>query len=88
MRNKKETLFDQDFREDLAFWIKNDQKIALKILSLVEEIERNPVQGRGKPERLKYLGENLWSRRITQEHRLVYMVSENKIFFLQCKYHY
>ena len=78
----------KQFREDLEEWVKVDRKIALKVLSFVEEVLRDPFTGRGKPEPLKYLPGNVWSRRITQEDRLVYRVGEDLIDFLQCKYHY
>ena len=72
----------------MAFWVKVDRIVALRILDIVEAIMRNPFEGMGKPEPLRYLGSGVWSRRITQEHRIVYVVSENKIDFIQCKYHY
>jgi len=82
------TIFHNEFREDISYWIKTDRKIALKILELVEAIVRNPFEGIGKPEPLRYLGSGVWSRRITQEHRLVYVVKDNEIAFVQCRYHY
>lgn len=92
MKNKtpKERLsiFHAEFREDLAYWIKVDRKVALRVLDIVEAILRNPFEGIGKPEPLRYLGSGVWSRRITQEHRIVYVVSDEKINFIQCKYHY
>ncbi|MCX6149174.1 MAG: Txe/YoeB family addiction module toxin [Ignavibacteriales bacterium] len=92
MKNKtpKERLsiFHTEFREDLAYWIKVDRKVALRILTMVEAILRNPFEGIGKPESLRYLSSGVWSRRITQEHRIVYVVSDEKINFIQCKYHY
>lgn len=89
-KNSKERLsiFHSEFREDLAYWIKIDRKVALKIFDLVEAIMRNPFEGIGKPEPLRYLGTGVWSRRITQEHRIVYVVTDEKIDFIQCKYHY
>jgi len=60
----------------------------LRIFTLIEAILREPFQGIGKPEPLKYLGTGVWSRRITQEHRLVYQVSQDRIDFLQARYHY
>ncbi len=84
----RETVFHSEFREDLKFWVKTDRKIALKILELVEAIMKNPVEGIGKPEPLRYLGSGVWSRRITQEHRIVYVVSNERIDFIQCRYHY
>ena len=82
------TVFHDEFREDLSYWVKIDRKIALKILELVEAIVRNPFEGIGKPEPLRSLGSGVWSRRITQEHRLVYVVKDNEIDFVQCRYHY
>jgi toxin YoeB len=81
-------IFDQQFREDLRWWAKKDRKILNRILDLVEAVITDPVAGIGKPEKLKYLPGSRWSRRITQEHRLVYQIGENKLIFLQCRYHY
>ena len=81
-------IIQKQFREDLQEWIKQDRKIALKIIDMMNEVLKEPFIGRGKPEPLKHLPGNLWSRRITQEDRLVYRVYENKIDFLQAKYHY
>lgn len=92
MKNKitKERLsvFHSEFREDLAYWVKIDRKVALRILEIVEAIMGEPFEGIGKPEPLRYLSSGVWSRRITQEHRIVYIVSDSKIDFIQCKYHY
>jgi toxin YoeB len=82
------SVFDPHFREDLAYWIQEDRKVALKILRLVEAVLRDPFRGEGKPEALKGLGAGVWSRRITREHRLVYLVKEKSIHFLQARYHY
>jgi len=82
------SIFRSEFREDLAYWVKIDHKVALRILEIVESVLRNPFEGIGKPEPLRYLGSSVWSRRITQEHRIVYVVSDDKIDFIQCKYHY
>jgi toxin YoeB len=82
------SVFDPDFREDLAYWVKQDRKVALRILRLVEAVLRDPFHGEGKPEPLKGLGHGVWSRRITQEHRLVYLVKEGRIHFLQARFHY
>jgi toxin YoeB len=85
---EKLLVFDRDFLEDLAFWVSTNRKVALKILALIEDIRRNPFEGLGKPEPLRHLGTGVWSRRITQEHRLVYMVENEKILFAQARYHY
>lgn len=81
-------VFQPEFREDLQHWIKTDRKKALKVLDLIEAVLHDPFKGIGKPEPLKYLGPGMWSRRLTQEHRLVYMVRDGRIDFLQARYHY
>lgn len=85
MRN---TVFHPEFREDLRYWVETDRKTALRIFDLVEAIMQEPFSGIGKPEALKYLRANTWARRISQEHRLVYRVSNDRIDFLQARYHY
>jgi toxin YoeB len=87
-RVAREAVFQPEFREDLIDWIKTDRKVALRVLELVEAILADPFAGIGKPEPLKYLLAGCWSRRVTQEHRLVYRVTEERIDFLQAKYHY
>ncbi len=90
MSNKKDraSVFQKEFRNDLKYWVKTDRKIALKVIELIEAIMKSPFEGIGKPEPLKYLGKSIWSRRITQEHRIVYLVRNDRINFLQCRYHY
>jgi toxin YoeB len=88
MTSSRLTIFQQEFLEDLHHWVETDQKVALRILTLVEAVMRDPFQGIGKPEPLKYLSPGAWSRRITQEHRLVYLVRDDRVDFLQCRYHY
>jgi toxin YoeB len=68
--------------------VETDRRTALRIFELIETILRDPFTGIGKPEPLKYALAGAWSRRINQEHRLVYRVSEAKIDFLQARYHY
>jgi toxin YoeB len=84
----RQAVFHPEFRVDLSYWVKTDRKAALRILELVEAVLRDPFDGIGKPEPLKFVLAGCWSRRITQEHRLVYQVSENRIEFLQARYHY
>ena len=87
MKNKpRDAVFQLEFREDLIYWIKQDRKIALKAFELIEAIMRDPFKGIGKPEPLKYLDSGTWSRRLTQEHRIVYLVSDSKIDFLNHLY--
>ncbi len=87
-RAEREAVFQPEFREDLRHWVETDRSAALRILHLVEAVLREPFSGIGKPEPLKYVLAGCWSRRITQEHRLVYHVSGNRIDFLQARYHY
>jgi len=85
---KREAVFQPEFREDLAYWVKTDRRIALRSFELIEAIIRDPFKGIGKPEPLKYLAPGTWSRRLTQEHRFVYLVRDDRIDFLQARYHY
>ena len=87
-KNSRDAIFHPEFREDLKYWVKTDRKIALRALELVEAIMRDPFYGIGKPEPLRYLAAGTWSRRLTQEHRIVYFVSDDRIDFLQARYHY
>ena len=89
--NKKrlrEAVFQPEFREDLAHWIRTDRKTALRVLDIIEAVIRDQFLGIGKPEPLKYLMAGAWSRRLTEEHRVVYLVSNDRIDFLQARYHY
>ena len=90
MTTKRERLavFHPEFRQDLRYWVEKDRRIALRILDLVEAVVRDPFQGIGKPEPLKYVLAGAWSRRISEEHRLVYTVNAGRIDFLQARYHY
>jgi toxin YoeB len=88
MPSDRDAVFHPEFRADLRYWVSVDRKIALRAWDLVEAIMRDPADGIGKPERLKYLGPGVWSRRLTQEHRIVYKVGEDRIDFLQARYHY
>jgi toxin YoeB len=81
-------VFQPEFIEDLRFWVETDRKLALRAFDLIEAILRDPFTGIGKPEPLKYLSPGAWSRRLTQEHRIVYLVRDEQIDFLQARYHY
>ncbi len=81
-------VFQPQFREDLRVWVETERRVALRVFDLIEAIMRDPFDGIGKPEPLKYLGSDVWSRRLTQEHRIVYVVTATRIDFLQAKYHY
>ena len=87
-KRDRAAVFHPEFREDLRFWVETDRRVALRALEIVEAILRDPFTGLGKPEPLKYLASGTWSRRLTQEHRIVYLVSNERIDFLQARYHY
>jgi toxin YoeB len=86
--SERASVFQQEFREDLRFWVKQDRRVALRLLDLVEAVMRDPFVGIGKPEPLKHLGPGVWSRRLTQEHRLIYLVTHTEIHLLKARYHY
>lgn len=81
-------VFHPRFREDLVWWYSTNKIKANKILDLIEAIMKSPLEGIGKPEPLKFLDSDTWSRRIDLEHRLVYRVTQERIDFLQARYHY
>ena len=83
----RESVISSKFRDDLSYW-ETDRRSLIKVLDLMGAINRDPFGGIGKPEPLKHAGAGIWSRRITQEHRLTYVVSEDRIEFLQARYHY
>jgi toxin YoeB len=80
--------FDVAAFEDLSWWITQDRQKALRIVSLIKDVQREPFKGIGKPEPLKHELKGCWSRRIDQEHRLIYQVTEEKIRILACRFHY
>jgi toxin YoeB len=80
--------FDAAAFEDLAWWIQRDRKKALRIVCLIQETRADPFGGIGKPEPLKHELAGCWSKRIDDEHRLVYQVREDRIRILACRYHY
>jgi toxin YoeB len=88
LRSEREAVFQPEFREDLRWWVETNRSTALRILVLVEAVLADPFQGIGKPERLKHQLAGAWSRRITQQHRLVYEVNGKRVDFLQARYHY
>jgi toxin YoeB len=80
--------FDKNAFEDLAWWIKEDRRKALRVIEIAKDIVRSPYEGIGKPEPLKHDLAGCWSRRIDQEHRIVYQVFPEKIRILACRFHY
>ena len=85
---RREAVFQPEFLEDLRYWVETDRKVALRLFDMIDAILREPFQGIGKPEPLRYLAVGAWSRRLTQEHRVVYLVRDERIDFLQARYHY
>jgi toxin YoeB len=81
-------VFDRSALEDLRYWVDTDRKKALKIIDLIEAALKEPFEGIGKPEPLRHALAGCWSRRIDQEHRLVYRVEKNVFTVLACRYHY
>lgn len=80
--------FDDSAFEDLAWWAEHDRSMAIRIIRLTRDVQREPFSGIGKPEPLKHEFSGCWSRRIDQEHRLVYQVLPDRIRILACRYHY
>jgi len=87
-KTPRNAVFHPEFRDDLRHWVETDRKMALRAFAIIEAVMRDPFQGVGKPEPLKYLDPGTWSRRLTQEHRLVYLVTDDRVDFLQARYHY
>ena len=81
-------IFHPNAWEDYLYWQKNDKKLLKKVNSLIKEIKRTPFEGTGKPEALKFDLSRFWSRRINQEHRLVYRIEKESLHVLSCRYHY
>ena len=81
-------IFSENAWEDYLFWQRTDKKILQRINTLLKEIKRNPFEGIGKPEPLKQALSGYWSRRINEEHRIVYKVASNAIYIAQLRYHY
>ena len=81
-------VFDPQALEHLRFWTETDRRKALKILDLIEATLKSPFQGIGKPEPLRFDLAGAWSRRIDQEHRLVYRAEKDELRVMSCRYHY
>ena len=87
-KRKRDAVFHVRFREDLRYWVETNHDIAIRAFDLIEAIMRDPFTGIGKPEPLRYELSGAWSRRLTREHRIVYLLSDDRITFLQARYHY
>ncbi len=81
-------VISSQFRDDLRYWIETDRKAALRVLDLMAAILADPFVGIGKPEPLRFELAGCWSRRITQEHRLVYRLIADRVEFVQARFHY
>ena len=81
-------MFHPEFIEDLKFWVHTDRKVALRLLTIVQAVLRTPFEGIALPEPLRHRPSGTWSRRLTKEHRVVYVVSDDRVDFLQGRYHY
>lgn len=84
----RRVVFEASAFEDFVGWSTTDKKIYAKIVTLIKDVQRSPFSGLGKPEPLRHELKGFWSRRITQEHRLVYKVTDDAIIVASCKYHY
>jgi toxin YoeB len=81
-------VWDESAWDDYTWWQVQDRKVLRRINTLIKDIARNANEGIGKPEPLKYGFQGYWSRRITDEHRLIYKVVGDQIRIAQCRYHY
>ena len=81
-------IFSDNAWEEYTSFLKEDRKILKRIHELLKDIDRNGHEGIGKPEPLRHTLSGYWSRRINQEHRLIYSIDEENIYILSCKYHY
>jgi toxin YoeB len=81
-------IFSENSWEDYNSWVADDRKVLAKINAIIKDIIRHPFEGIGKPEPLKHKLSGYWSRRITQEHRLVYQVLDDALYIISCRYHY
>lgn len=81
-------IFAANAWEDYLYWQKSDRKVLNRINALIKDIQRQPFEGIGKPEPLKHGLSGYWSRRITDEHRMVYKVEDDSVLIAQLRYHY
>ena len=85
---RRTAVIQDECLEDLRYWVDTNRKMALRVLDLMDAVLRDPHAGRGKPEHLKHFGGNVWSRRINDADRLVCEVFQDRVEFLQARYHY
>ena len=87
-KRKRSVVLQDECRDDLRYWVDTNRKVAQRVFDLIEAVMRDPYEGIGKPEPLKQMGGNVWSRRVTEADRLVYAVFVDRVEFLQARYHY
>jgi toxin YoeB len=87
-QRRREAVFHPEFIDDLRYFVQAERRVAPRALDLVEAVLGDPFGGIGKPEPLKHQLAGAWSRRLTKNHRIVYVVSESRVEFLQARYHY
>ena len=81
-------LFTEEGWDDYLYWQKTDKRVLRRVHELIKATQRTPFEGIGKPERLKHQFQGLWSRRITDEHRLIYEIVDNAVHVIACRFHY
>jgi toxin YoeB len=84
----KKIVFDVQAWEDLTWWIQHDRRVVARVMLLIADIQRDSFSGIGKPELLRHQFAGYWSRRVTEEHRLIYRVVGDEIRIASCRYHY
>lgn len=84
----RSVILEKYAQEDLFYWAKNDVKTLKKIIELIEDTQKNPFSGLGKPEPLKHDLKGFWAKRISDEHRMVYKVTDDALYIAQCRWHY
>jgi toxin YoeB len=87
-RPERDLVIGDQFQRDLEHWVRVEPRMALRVLDLMEDVKRSPFEGKGKPEPLKHNLQGMWSRRITDEHRLVYEVLPDRVTFVSARFHY
>jgi len=81
-------IFSEHAWEDYLYWNQTNRKVFERVNELIKDIQREPFKGKGKPEPLKFSFQGCWSRRIDQEHRLVYKIENDFVYLVQIRYHY
>jgi toxin YoeB len=81
-------VFSEHAWDDYLYWQKTDRRVVQRINALIRDIQRSPFEGVGKPEQLKHALSGYWSRRINDEHRLVYKIKDDAVLIAQLRYHY